>query len=91
MTKHLEAAALVALAKANIPTDVQELLISGDPTRGIPPGALQSAMQNVFASLTTEAPEVAARLNSPLGPKHRYVFGAWPEFARETLQTGKEG
>lgn len=23
----------------------------------------------------------------PLGPKHRYVFGAWPEFSREQKET----
>lgn len=37
-------AALVALAEAAIPTDVQGLLVQGDPTRGIPPGALLKAL-----------------------------------------------
>lgn len=37
-------AALLALAEANIPPDVQELLVHGDPMRGIPPGALAKAL-----------------------------------------------
>lgn len=36
--------ALTRLARAGIPTDIQELLISGDPMRGIPPGALEKAL-----------------------------------------------
>jgi len=38
------AIALIALAKHNIPPDVQELLVSGDPSRGIAPGALAGAL-----------------------------------------------
>jgi hypothetical protein len=38
-------AALVKLAYFNIPVDVQELLVHGDPMRGIPPGALTAALQ----------------------------------------------
>jgi len=38
-------AALVALAEAGVPTDVQELLIHGNPARGIPPGALKAAIK----------------------------------------------
>lgn len=37
-------AALVALARHNIPTDVQELLVQGDPMRSIAPGALERAL-----------------------------------------------
>ncbi len=36
--------ALVALAQAGIPTDVQELLIRGDASRGIAPGAILKAL-----------------------------------------------
>lgn len=39
--------ALVALVQANIPVDVQELLVRGDPARGIAPGALQAALDAV--------------------------------------------
>jgi hypothetical protein len=37
--------ALVALALYKIPTDVQELLLRGDPARKIPPGALAAAIE----------------------------------------------
>lgn len=40
---------LIALAEANIPTDVQELLVQGDPMRGIPPGALTKAIAAALA------------------------------------------
>lgn len=36
-------AGIVALAQHGIPTDVQELLVRGDPMRGIKPGALSAA------------------------------------------------
>ncbi len=39
-----ETSALVALAKMNVPTDVQELLVRGDPERDIKPGALRRAL-----------------------------------------------
>lgn len=38
-------AALLALSKHNIPPDVQELLIYGNPDRNVPPGAFSAAMQ----------------------------------------------
>lgn len=37
-------AAVVALAEANIPPDTQELLVSGNPDRGVAPGALARAL-----------------------------------------------
>jgi hypothetical protein len=37
-------AALLALAKHNIPTDIQEFLVAGNPMRGIRPGALEAAL-----------------------------------------------
>lgn len=45
-TRQLEAAAvaLLKLAEYNIPTDIQELLIQGDPMRGIRPGAFVAAL-----------------------------------------------
>jgi hypothetical protein len=42
-TLDAEAAALVSLVQSNIPPDVQELLVRGDPMRGIAPGALRKA------------------------------------------------
>jgi hypothetical protein len=38
-------AALVILASFNIPTDIQGLLIGGDPNRHIRPGALQAVLE----------------------------------------------
>lgn len=40
-----EAAALIVLAKFNIPTDVQELLVHGNPMRSVAPGALRAALE----------------------------------------------
>lgn len=37
-------AAMIALAEAGIPADVQELLVRGDPDRGIAPGAIAKAL-----------------------------------------------
>ncbi len=39
-----QAAFLVALAEAGIPPDVQELLVQGNPSIGVPPGALGKAI-----------------------------------------------
>lgn len=49
--------ALTALAEAGIPTDVQELLVCGDPARGIAPGALSKAC----AVIWKEAAKMAAQ------------------------------
>jgi hypothetical protein len=47
-------AALIALSKHNIPTDVQELLVRGDPMRGIPPGALSASWAAALRELMKE-------------------------------------
>lgn len=39
------AAGLCALAEHNIPVDVQELLVNGNPMRGIRPGALSACIK----------------------------------------------
>jgi hypothetical protein len=39
---------LAVLAHYNIPTDIQELLIRGDPMRDIAPGALSNAIESVI-------------------------------------------
>lgn len=41
---------LAALAQAGIPPDIQKLLVDGDPTRGIAPGALSKACAIVWRS-----------------------------------------
>lgn len=44
------AAALVSLADSGIPSDIQELLVHGNPSRGIPSGALYRALVMVRAN-----------------------------------------
>ena len=46
------AEALLALADYGIPDDVQELLVNGDPMRGVRPGALDAA---IAAAVMTDA------------------------------------
>lgn len=43
-------AALVTLTRAGIPTDVQELLLRGNPERGVAPGALLKALKAARAA-----------------------------------------
>lgn len=45
MNSEIMAAALVALTKWNIPPDVQELLMTGNPQMSAPPGALAAAIE----------------------------------------------
>lgn len=55
----LEGAALVSLARDNIPTDIQTLLIQGDPMRSIPPHCLMRAMvamMKMFADIVDPTP-----------------------------------
>lgn len=52
-------AALVALAEAGIPTDIQELLVRGDPLRSIAPGALSKCFRAAIRSL--RFPVIAGR------------------------------
>lgn len=48
-------AALVALAEFGIEPDTQELLVSGNPMRGIAPGALDAAISAAIRSTKQEA------------------------------------
>jgi hypothetical protein len=43
----LATAAIVTLTEHGIPPDVQELLVYGNPSRGIAPGALSKAIRAV--------------------------------------------
>lgn len=47
------AAAVLALGRHNIATDVQELLVCGDGRGTVGPGALQAACEAYIASLRT--------------------------------------
>lgn len=46
--------ALTALAEHGMPTDVQELLLRGEPMRGIAPGALNKALAEALGALMAE-------------------------------------
>jgi hypothetical protein len=50
MPRELEmaTAALVALAEHGIPSDIQELLVLGNPDYGIAPGALSKAVRAIL-------------------------------------------
>lgn len=58
--EHL-AAALVILTEQGIPADVQELLVNGNPDRGIPPGALGKALTAVRAQALEDAKDAIDR------------------------------
>lgn len=69
ITDDRHVAALTALVEAGIEPDVQELLVSGDPSRGVAPGALAKA---VAASVPTAShrrllSELTECLNGVLG------------------------
>ena len=49
------AAACIELAKHNIPLDIQELLIMGDPQRDIRPGAMERAIISAMTSFISTA------------------------------------
>lgn len=69
--------ALLELAKAGIPTDTQELLVSGNPMRGIAPGALNKAIDAAL-SAPAMAGTVAAE---PAGLEKRPVAFRVKDFA----------
>lgn len=50
----LEAAALVLIARAGIPPDIQDLLVRGDPDRGIKPGVLRTLASKVWYDMCLE-------------------------------------
>lgn len=66
ISKDALVAAVVALAEAGIPTDTQELLLQGDPMRGIKPSALQSAIMSALATTEPSKPVAEAVKVKPL-------------------------
>lgn len=48
------AKALVILARLNVPVDIQELLVIGNPDQGISPGALAKVIATVVADMTAQ-------------------------------------
>jgi hypothetical protein len=49
VTDEMKVAALLALARRNIPTDIQGLLVNGNPMMDVPPGALDAAITAALA------------------------------------------
>lgn len=62
----MSAAALVILAEANIPPDIQELLVRGDPMRGIAPNALGKALTAARQQGIEDAAKVAENYDKTL-------------------------
>jgi hypothetical protein len=56
-----EVAFLVVLAEAGISPDIGELLMQGNPTRGVAPGALRKAMLAYNAALSENVTEAMVR------------------------------
>ena len=76
MVEQLEVVALVKLAQLNVPTDVQELLVRGDPMSGVAPHALRSAIVAVLECLRT--------------PTRPMIFYGMDAMARDDLEPTEE-
>lgn len=72
-------AAMVALAEAGIPTDVQELLVRGDPDRGIAPGAITKALNTRPSALVEGLETVSTQFRMTDTPKRPWGNGPIPE------------
>lgn len=66
--------AITALAEAGIHADIQELLVAGDPTRGVPPGALAKAIAAISGNASTLE---AADADRWLDVNDKHPRGAW--------------
>jgi hypothetical protein len=64
MNCEIMAAALVALTNANVPPDVQELLMTGNPSLGVPTGALAAAIEAAVDAIE-EADRIANTCDVP--------------------------
>lgn len=77
MTRTVDLVApLVALAEAGIPPDVQELLVQGDPMRGISPGALAKAIDATALAACAEELEKVKRERDNLRARVAELEGA---------------
>ena len=76
-------AALISLARSNIPPDVQELLLNGNPDRGIPPGALGRLIEQVTGDLRSTAFHVISDIRQASG------LGARPMLSELAGEIGK--
>lgn len=62
MSEGAKVAALVQLAEAGIPPDIQELLTLGNPMKGVAPGALWKAIAAWNTPVSTNKDETIAKL-----------------------------
>lgn len=81
-------AAVVALARAGIQTDIQELLIAGDPMRGIPPGALDAALL-AYATSLPQSQDVRALVERLLEMAARFENGLLVPSLEMTQREGR--
>lgn len=81
------AVALISLARSNIPPDVQELLLHGNPDRGIPPGALKRLIEQVTGDLRSTAFHVISDIRQASGLGARPMLS---ELAGEIGEIRKE-
>ena len=71
-------AALISLTEAGIPTDVQELLIVGDPSRGIAPGSLSKAIATVIRALSSPDHSDAGKVEGDGIERAKFYHHQWP-------------
>ena len=57
-------APLLILARSNVPPDIQELLVAGNPMMGVPPGVLRAAIASVIDSQASRIEELEAALRA---------------------------
>lgn len=104
MTEEQLAAPVLALAQAGIPPDIQELLVRGNPSRGIAPGALAKAIAAARPDPAILAAAEAERERCALVAQERWkiwarkAYGKTPQGDREAcldlaaaIRSAKEG
>lgn len=55
-------ATLLVLARSNVPPDIQELLVAGNPMLGVPPGVLRAAIASFIENQASRIEELEAAL-----------------------------
>lgn len=81
----VEVKALLALAKSNIPVDVQELLVAGNPMRGIPPHALRDAIAALQPTHAEEIDAGAKIIEAQVGAFADMSWGFYQMLAEQVL------
>lgn len=84
--------AVTALARASIPTDVQELLVRGDAGRGIPQGALAkllAAVRSLHEAKTTSAGHATMMYGRDVQAEAASLFQAQSADAKALADLGR--